>query len=51
MFKRRDASEGLIEEALELIDFMNEHGIKAPVLKENGLLVDDDTTPGLVSER
>ena len=31
-----------MNEAHEILDFMNDKGISAPILKENGLLIEKD---------
>ena len=42
LFKKKDYVVALLNEAKELIDFMDSKGIKTPILKENGLLVPRD---------
>ena len=39
VFRKQDYVEALLNEAKELIDYMDSKGIKTPILKENGLLI------------
>lgn len=49
MFKNRDYTRQLLEEADYIIQFLKQKKIPAPHLKENGLMISNnfDNTPGL----